>query len=390
MKSLEKLYNVKPCFWLDSVTRKAISDGTINRYIDDRLITGVYLNSQALRYDLEYSDIYDKGVQEALGKGIYGEELACSLLFTDLGNIADQMRVMHDRTNGHDGWAVLPLSPLMTTESDHLTSLISSFHARIQRPNALISIGGLPQNMTAIEETVYMGIPCNIDLIFSAQQLCRVSEACLRGIERRVGENRSAAVPVFATICLSEITKQFLDDSGNELAISATIAAARRIYRVIKQEIKLHWKPLLKRGARPLKIAWDMTGNGLTPEQLLVLIAELSSPETVMIVSEDYIDAVSRIDNVRECALNNTTRADVSIAMFDYANHTHELQLDLTALEIKSWIALLETCARTSVRVVQDSGFMKPTVFQRDLKSHLKFSIYKGGQRNHANRWIYH
>ena len=92
------------------------------------------------------------------------------------------LRHVFERTDGVDGWASLPVSPLLTSDPDRLLQSVLVLHSQLKRKNILITVPGLPDMLGAIEEIVFAGIPITISLIYSCDQYLNAAEAYLRGI----------------------------------------------------------------------------------------------------------------------------------------------------------------------------------------------------------------
>src|ERR1019366_9597189 len=102
----------------------------------------------------------------------------------DLTQAADLFRPIFDATGGVDGWVSLEVSPLLADDASGTVRAAARLHARAQRPNLFIKIPGTRAGITAIEETIFAGVPVNVTLLFSREQYIAAAEAYMRGIER--------------------------------------------------------------------------------------------------------------------------------------------------------------------------------------------------------------
>ncbi len=57
---------------------------------------------------------------------------------------------------------------------------------KADKANLFIKIPGTPEGLAAIEEVIFDGVPVNVTLLFSREQVLAAAEAYLRGIERRL------------------------------------------------------------------------------------------------------------------------------------------------------------------------------------------------------------
>ena len=75
--------------------------------------------------------------------------------------------------------------------------------ARGARPNLFIKIPGTDEGVSAIEESIFAGVPVNVTLLFSREQYLAAAEAYMRGIERRVAAGLNPYVPSVASLSVS-------------------------------------------------------------------------------------------------------------------------------------------------------------------------------------------
>src|SRR5256714_3851022 len=116
---------------------------------------------------IKNSTAYDDAIRKKLKEGKSGEELFFELALEDLTRAADLFRPIFDRTNGVDGWVSLEVSPLLAHDTASTLAAAKSLHARARRPNLLIKIPGTKEGLPAIEESIFAGVPVNVQLLFS-------------------------------------------------------------------------------------------------------------------------------------------------------------------------------------------------------------------------------
>src|SRR5919107_1038675 len=112
--------------WLDQIRRTLITDGELQRLIDEDSLRGVTSNPA----------IFEKAI---LGSSDYDETLA---------------------------------------EARRLWEAVD-------RPNVMIKIPGTPEGLGPIEEATADGINVNITLLFGVEAYATVAEAYIKGLERR-------------------------------------------------------------------------------------------------------------------------------------------------------------------------------------------------------------
>ena len=165
MKVQTRLRTAGQSLWLSEVSREMIEAGSLIAQIEDLSITGVAVSPAAVCQAISSSHVYDGAIAKKLKKGIYGKELALELILEDVHYAADLLRHVYDRTEGTDGWAVLPLSPIVSNNGDSLLSSIQALQSELKRPNAFVTAPGLAGELAAIEEIAFAGIPCNVACI---------------------------------------------------------------------------------------------------------------------------------------------------------------------------------------------------------------------------------
>ena len=118
--------------------------------------------------------------------GLSDEDLFFELALEDLTQAADLFRPVFDASNGVDGWVSLEVSPLQAHHAAHTIRDANRLHAKADKANLFIKIPGTPAGIAAIEEVIFDGVPVNVTLLFSREQVLAAADAYLRGIERRL------------------------------------------------------------------------------------------------------------------------------------------------------------------------------------------------------------
>ncbi len=89
MAATKELHDAGQSLWLDNITRDAVNDGTIKRYIDELSLTGLTSNPTIFDKALGEGDAYDEQTSELLAAGKSGEELFFELALTDIRGACD-------------------------------------------------------------------------------------------------------------------------------------------------------------------------------------------------------------------------------------------------------------------------------------------------------------
>lgn len=247
--------------WVGNIDRRLIQDGSLKNYIECGLVTGVSVSPESMRCALLDDQVYDNAILKKLDEECFGERLASGLILEDVRYAADLLRPVFDRTDGADGWALLPISPLLIADNETLADEILALQELVKRPNTLISVSGCPSNLPAIEKLVYQGIALNLTCIYSPVQYTLAAGAYLRGIEQRIGAGIRSVVPTFISISLARLTDAFTNESRVEENKKVGIDAHRMAEQIYKTMRSMHtserWECTYSAGARPLRLIWD-------------------------------------------------------------------------------------------------------------------------------------
>ena len=116
--------------WLDNITRKLLTSGTLKRYIDELGISGLTSNPTIFDQAISKSADYDAGIKQKIAAGKSGEQLFFELALEDLTQAADLFRPVHDATDGVDGFVSLEVSPLLAYDTASTLAQAKELHAR--------------------------------------------------------------------------------------------------------------------------------------------------------------------------------------------------------------------------------------------------------------------
>lgn len=358
MKEHTRLRAAGQSLWMSQVSREMIQAGSLITQIEDLSITGVAVSPKAVCQALSSGHVYDGAITKKLKTGLFGKELAFELILEDVHYAADLLRHVFDRTEGTDGWAVLPISPLISNNADTLLSSVLALQSEIKRPNTLLTVPGLPSELAAIEEMAFKGIPCNIACIYSHEQFLDAADACLRGIERRITAGLKPAATAFISIEISRLAASFLEDMPPGKATQTAISVAENIYRSMRiLHTSQRWERAYNEGARPLRLVWVGPEDNHTADSTAALFKHLVAPRTVMALSDNHTKELIQPQVIFSPLQAEGEDGRELVNVPDFNAHAAELQKKNFVLQIQLWIALLENVARKSAAVVQEKTF---------------------------------
>jgi transaldolase len=359
MKATAKLNQLGQSLWLDNITRTMLGDGTLAGYIEELSVTGLTSNPTIFDKAISGGDTYDEQIAEVAdaaeagdGVGANAEErIFFELALADLGDATKLFAPVHERTDGVDGFCSLEVSPLIADDAEATIAEAAALHAKGQRDNLFIKIPGTKAGLTAIEESIFAGIPINVTLLFDDQQYLACADAYMRGVERRIEAGLNPAVASVASIFMSRwdvaVAEEVSDDLHNRLGI----AIGGRAYRAYNELLACdRFRRLQNEGARAQRLLWASTGTKDPNASDTLYIEAFASPFTVNTMPEPTLHAFADHGEVGDlvpadggnCELVLKEFADAGI---DVAALAARLQEEGKQSFNKSWEELLQSIA---------------------------------------------
>jgi transaldolase len=294
MKATQSLHDLGQSIWLDNITRKLLTSGTLRQYIEELSVTGLTSNPTIFDHAISKSTDYDEAIQKKMSEGKSREGLFFELAIEDLRQAAELFRPIHARTSGVDGWVSLEVSPELAHDTASTLAAAKDLHARAARPNLLIKIPGTKEGLPAIEEAIFAGIPVNVTLLFSREQYVAAAEAFLRGVERRIEAGLDPNVGSVASVFISRWDAAVATKVPEPLKNQLGIAIAKRTYRAYRTLLDTpRWQRVYNAGARPQRLLWASTGTKDPKASDVLYIKALAAPFTVNTMPEGTLKALA-------------------------------------------------------------------------------------------------
>ena len=292
MNATQQLHDLGQSLWLDNITRALLTRGTLREYINTLSVTGLTSNPTIFDNALRSSNLYDAAISQKAAAGKSPEDLFYELALEDLSGAADLFRPIHDSTRGMDGWVSLEVSPLLADDTSGSIATAARLHARAQRPNLLIKLPGTAAGLTAIEESIFRGIPVNVTLLFSREQYLAAADAYMRGIERRIAAGLHPDVASVASIFVSRWDVAVHGKLPARLCNRLGIAVARQIYRSYRDLLaSARWNKLSVAGARAQRVVWASTGTKDPTASDTLYVEALAASDTINTMPELTLQA---------------------------------------------------------------------------------------------------
>jgi transaldolase len=356
VKPTEALHQLGQSLWLDNITRTMLDDGTLERYIADFSVTGLTSNPTIFDKAISGGDAYDEQIAKLRNSETEGEQLFFELALTDLKRAAKLFEPEHERTEKVDGWVSLEVSPLLADDAEKTIAQAAELHKRADS-NIFIKIPGTEAGLTAIEESIFAGVPINVTLLFSTDQYEAAAEAYMKGVERRIGKGLDPAVPSVASIFLSRWDVAVADRVPAELKNRLGVAVGKRTYRAYRELLDSdRWQGLANEGARPQRLLFASTGTKDPEASDTLYIEALAAPDTINTMPEKTLLAFDDHGEVGDPIPADGGDASRTLAEFAEAGvDTDELaarlQVDGAKAFVDSWRELLETIKSESARL---------------------------------------
>src|SRR3954469_715595 len=283
---LAKITEAGTSIWLDQIRRTLITEGELQRLIDEDSLRGVTSNPAIFEKAILGSTDYDETLKEGAAEGKDTEQLYDALAIEDVQLACDLMRPVWEDTDHLDGYVSIEVNPTMARKGPETLDEARRLWKAVDRPNVMIKIPGTPEGVGPIEEATADGINVNITLLFSVEAYATVAEAYIKGLERRHEKGESLDVHSVASFFVSRVDTEVdkrLEKSGNtELQGKAGIANARAAYQRFKEIFHGERFAALREAGAPFqRPLWASTGtkNPKYPDTLYV--DNLVGPETV-------------------------------------------------------------------------------------------------------------
>src|SRR4051795_11126801 len=104
---LAKLTEAGTSIWLDQIRRTLITDGELQRLVDEDSLRGVTSNPAIFEKAILGSPDYDDQLAELAREGLGPREIYERIAIQDVQMAADVLRSVYDELDGYDGYVSL-------------------------------------------------------------------------------------------------------------------------------------------------------------------------------------------------------------------------------------------------------------------------------------------
>jgi transaldolase len=304
---LQELHDVGQSIWLDSIDRRMLHDGELERRIREDALTGMTSNPTIFQKALASSNAYDEQIVAAEEDGLSSWELFELLETTDVRDACDRFAGVYSSTRGADGYVSIEISPGVSHNADAAVEEGRRLWKTVDRPNVMVKVPGTPEGAIAVRRLIAEGINVNITLLFAIEAHERVIEAYMAGLEDRVKARQpidglASVASFFVSRVDSEIDKRLdgliakAQSAEKErlqmLKGRAAIANAKLAYRLFRQKFAgPRWEALSRQGARVQRPLWASTSTKNPAYRDVMYVEELIGPDTVDTMPPATIEA---------------------------------------------------------------------------------------------------
>ena len=304
---LLELHEVGQSIWLDSIDRRMLHDGELDRRIRDDALTGMTSNPTIFQKALASSNAYDEQIVAAEEESPTSWELFELLETTDVRDACDAFAGVYSNTRGADGYVSIEISPGVSNDAQAAVEEARRLWKTVDRPNVMVKVPGTREGAVAVRRLIADGINVNITLLFAIEAHERVIEAYLGGLEDRVKARQpidglASVASFFVSRVDTEIDKR-LDaliakappaekERLQMLKGRAAIANAKLAYKLFREKFSgPRWEALAKEGARVQRPLWASTSTKNPAYRDVMYVEELIGPDTVDTMPPATIDA---------------------------------------------------------------------------------------------------
>jgi transaldolase/glucose-6-phosphate isomerase len=362
---LVEIMKLGQSIWYDNIRRAMLTTGDLRKKIEEDDLRGVTSNPTIFEKAITGSTDYDEQLSKLVQAGKSVGEIYEDLVVEDIGNAADVLKPVYEKTGGLDGYISLEVSPKLAYDTQGTIDEAARLFERVGRKNVMIKIPAAQEGLPAIEESIYRGININITMIFSIENYVQVAEAFIKGLERRAAEGKNVdGIASVASFFVSRVDTAIDTDleykarhasSPEEkeklegLRGRAAIANAKLAYEKYKEIFHgPRFADLKAKGAQVQRCLWASTGTKNPNYSDVLYVDNLIGPETVNTVPPATYTAIrdhGRVEptleeGLDECRALIGQLAEVGI---DLKEVTEKLQRDGLAAFVNSLDTLFES-----------------------------------------------
>jgi transaldolase/glucose-6-phosphate isomerase len=351
--------------WLDNISRDMLIKGELKMLVDNDGLKGVTSNPSIFQKAMGSGHAYDDQIREILSadSDITAGDLFETLAVKDIQDATDVLKTVYDKTNSHDGFVSIEVSPDLAYDTDATITEAARLNTKVNRPNVMIKIPATQKGLPAIRRMISEGVCINVTLIFSPTVYEQVVDAYISGLEDRVNNGKSikniSSVASFFISRIDTAVDKELELKGNkDLQGKIAIANAKLVYQKAKELFgSERFKKLEKAGAKKQRLLWASTSTKNPDYPDVLYVEELIGKDTIntlppatLTAYRDHGSPESRIEtNLAEAESQMKQIADLGI---DFEVVTRKLTDDGVVLFADSFRDLIKAIEKKKSEIL--------------------------------------
>ncbi|HEX8119376.1 MAG TPA: transaldolase family protein, partial [Pyrinomonadaceae bacterium] len=135
---LVEIMKLGQSIWYDNIRRAMLTTGDLKKKVEEDDLRGVTSNPTIFEKAITGSSDYDEQLSRLVqaGKGV--SEILEDLVVEDIGNGADVLKPVYDKTGGLDGYISLEVNPKLAYETRGTIDEAARLFERVGRKNVMI------------------------------------------------------------------------------------------------------------------------------------------------------------------------------------------------------------------------------------------------------------
>jgi transaldolase len=359
------LWRLGQSVWLDNFERGFIVSGQLQHYIIEGGLRGVLSNFIGLEQVIWGKDYHQDFRAIAHQPDMNVRSLYESIIIRDMQLAADLLKVVHDQTQGYDGFVNLDISPQVVFDAQATLAEAQRLWQLVGWSNLMLKVPATPASLSIVEQLIREGINVNVTLLFSQAVYEQVAQAYLRGLEALAAQggevSKVASVASFSMCRLDKFINALviarLDTASNEherallesLQGRVAIAQAKltyQHYRVLYQSDR--WQTLADRGAQPQRLLWDSGAISNSPSDERLFLESLIGTGTAIALSSTTLEEYRKYSPLRASLSQNLEAAHRTLdSLPQLGISLEEIAHRLVTEEVQQSIELFEQLLRT-------------------------------------------
>ncbi len=349
--------------WFDTISRRLITSGGLQRLIEEDGLRGMTSNPAIFEKAISGSSDYAGALRAHSAAGRSAQEIYEAIAIEDIQWAADLLWPVYRETAGRDGFISLEVSPHLAGDTEGTIAEALRLAAAVGRRNLMIKVPGTEAGIPAVEHLIGEGLNINITLLFARENYLQVAEAYLNGLEKLAAKggrvSDAASVASFFVSRIDTMVDELIDSrlretekASERLALEAlrgrvAVSNAKLTYASYKEICAgERWQRLAQQGARTQRLLWASTSVKNPSYRDVLYVEELIGADTVNTMPEVTLDAFRDHGEVRptlEEDLDNARDAMAGLEELGISMRqvTDQLQVDAVDLFVKPFDQLL-------------------------------------------------